>query len=296
LILGPPWSYGGFNLIIWYGLFLGVLHTIMPCEDKFIFCFYAFGVARDRKQALRIVNYYGLGLFGTNLFIGIIISWFGAAFSYLITINPLIWNTISSFTLILSGIIMLIQIRKNLYWPHGDQLKDLTRNLGTLRKQKKTAFILGILAGIPPCLFEFAIYTHAVTLSAQYGWGNGVWTIFFFGIGTWIGLYPLTLIGTMSGKLSKALRETSLQQIQAKLKFNKIRNKLTTTSSDPEESAANSDIHFSSQSSKNSIYTKIEVFSAIALIIFGVLYFILALYGIPLIPFEDIPEGPFPLK
>lgn len=261
----------------------------MPCEDKFIFCFYAFGVARDWKQAMRIVNYYGFGLFTMNFIIGGSLAGFGAILGTAITPNRFVWNAISSFSLIISGIVMLLQIKRKKYWPHGDQLQDLTESLSTLRKRKRTAFLLGLLAGIPPCIFEIAVYLHAVTFSVQYGWGIGVWTIAFFGIGTWLGLYPLAFLGTMSGSISKALQDSRLQKIQAKLNFNQLRKKFSRGGSEkvPEinsPSESDSEIIFSPAPSKIRIYSKIEIFSAWALIIFGVLYFILAVLGIDIIP------------
>lgn len=300
MILDVPWSYGGFSALIFYGLTLGVLHTIMPCEDKFIFCFYAFGVARDWKQALRIVNSYGFGLFTMNLIIGSILAWFGAAFGELLKVNRFVWNAISSFSLIISGLVMIRQIKQNKYWPHGDQLQELTESIGALNKRRKTGFLLGMLAGIPPCLFEIAIYGFAITFSVQYGWGNGVWTIFFFGIGTWLGLYPLALVGTMSGRLSKALQESNLHQIQAKLKFNKLRfrekQKQDNGEKDDEDNGEISEVKFDPNPSKYSIYSKIEIFSAYALILFGIMFLILAILGKDLIPWEEVPDAPFPFN
>ncbi len=298
MLLDVPWWYGGFSTLMFYGLILGVLHTIMPCEDKFIFCFYAFGVARDWKQALRIVNSYGFGLFTMNLVIGSLLSWFGALFGEILTVNRFIWNAVSSTSLIIAGSFMLYQIKTKKYWPHGDQLQELTESLGSLRKRRKTGFLLGMLAGIPPCIFELAVYTYAWTFSVQYGWGNGVWTIFFFGIGTWLGLYPLALVGTMSGRLSQALQESNLQRIQAKLRFNRMRfqEKLNKKEGNKKDSFKYKEVVFDPAPSKISIYSTIETFSGFALILFGVLFLILAILKIDLIPWEEVPDKPFPLN
>ena len=42
--------------------------------------------------------------------------------------------------------------------PQGDTPQELIENLPTLRSRKRTSFLLGILAGIPPCIFEIEIY------------------------------------------------------------------------------------------------------------------------------------------
>ena len=96
---------------------------------------------------------------------------------------------------------MLFQIFRRTYWPHTDQYQELGESLPTLKQKKRTGFLLGLLAAMPPCIFQLTEYSQAIVFSMQSSWGNGVWTV-FFGIGTWIGLYPLALIGTMSGRSS----------------------------------------------------------------------------------------------
>ena len=93
MLLDVAWGYGPFTFVIWTGFFLGILHTIMPCEDKFIFCFYAFGVSRDWKQAFRIVNFYGFGLFLTNFIIGAILSYISSIIGLTLfeNLNRFLW-------------------------------------------------------------------------------------------------------------------------------------------------------------------------------------------------------------
>ncbi|WP_457558493.1 urease accessory protein UreH domain-containing protein [Candidatus Harpocratesius sp.] len=300
MIFDIPLDYAGFSLIVWTGLFLGVLHSIMPCEDKFIFIFYSFGVARDWKQAFRIINFYGAGLFLMNLIIGGIVSYVGAIFGALINIDNyrFIWNAVSSSILIISGIIMLIQLKRRTYWPHSDQFQELTESLATLRSRKRTAFLLGILAGIPPCIFETAVYLQAVSISVSYGWGNGTWVVFFFGIGSWLGLYPLALVGSASGKLSKALQGSTLQKIQQRLK--RADKGKSYSLEDTNQRKVDIDLNQSGAKSlsKLSSSSKIEHASALIMIAFGVLFLILAIFQIEIIPPENIPTRvpwPFPI-
>jgi len=308
-------SYGGFVLISWTGIFLGFLHSIMPCEDKAIFCFYAFGVARDWKQALRIVNFYGLGLMIMNLAIGTILTYFAAMVGPFLqeTIGVFVINGLASLSLIISGIIMLYQIKKNKYLPHASQLQDLTEGLGHLQSRKRTAFILGLLAGIPPCIFEIAVYLHGITLSTTYGWGNGVWVFFFFGIGTWIGLIPLAILGTMSGRLSKWLRGSSFRRIRDKFKTVKEKNLSIRPKSENQDGKDGKDSKRNEASSKerhsNDVitkpvknqkekhkknYSKIEIYSAIILILLGIVFLVLAILQIDVFYLQQPPEVPAP--
>jgi len=116
LLLDVVWGWVPFSLAVWSGFFLGLLHTLMPCEDKFIFCFYAFGVSRDWKQAFRIVNFYGFGLFLTNLIIGAILSYISSILGQTLLENldryRYFINALSGVFLIISGLIMLFQILK----------------------------------------------------------------------------------------------------------------------------------------------------------------------------------------
>ncbi|WP_371805786.1 urease accessory protein UreH domain-containing protein [Candidatus Lokiarchaeum ossiferum] len=287
MILAVPWASGGFFFIIWTGFFLGVLHTIMPCEDKFVFCFYAFGVARDWKQAFRIVNFYGAGLFIMNLILGTIITWFSKILVETFSnIEPAIWNYLVAFSLTLSGIIMIYQIRKKTYWPHSDQFQELTESISTLRAKKRTALLLGLLAGIPPCIFELGVYFEAAFLAGNYGWGNGVWIIFFFGIGTWLGLYPLVFIGTMSGKLSKSMKNSSIQRLQQKIK-NKIRRQKKVVDEESEDILEKDEI---------SSYSKLEYFSAWSLIGIGGVFLLFGIFKVELVPAEDVTHVPWPFN
>ncbi len=292
MLLDVAWGYGPFTFVLWTGFFLGILHTIMPCEDKFIFCFYAFGVSRDWKQAFRIVNFYGFGLFLTNFIIGAIVSYISSilGLTLLDNLNTYLINAFSGIILIFSGLIMMYQIRKKKYWPHSEQLQELIENLPTLRSRKRTSFLLGILAGIPPCIFEIAIYTHASILSIEYGWGNGVWTVFFFGIGTWLGLIPLALIGTMSGKVSKFIQKTSFARFQFESNQIKKKDKIENLEAKTEDI----DEGYKENSEKVRNNYRIETVSSALMIVIGILFLLFAYFNIDIIPISEVPDVTWP--
>lgn len=264
----------------------------MPCEDKGIFCFYAFGVSRDWKQAFRILNFYGFGLFLANITIGTILSYFAAGLGSFFrdNVNRFTWNAISSFSLIVSGTIMIVQIYRKRYWPHSEQYQELTESIGTLRAKKRTAFLLGMLAGIPPCIFEIAVYIHAMSFAIQYGWGNGVWTVFFFGIGTWVGLFPLAILGTISGKFSNFLKNANLRRkfIKKQKEGAHMGENKVSTNDQQEISKSFSSTPFG--------YSRLEFFSGALLIILGVIFLILALLQIDIFYWTETPRVPAPFN
>ena len=269
--------YAGFILIMTTGLFMGFLHSIMPCEDKAIFVFYVFGVARDWKQAFRILVFYSAGFMFMNVTLGTLVSFFSGLFSkYLIqTEGRFIMNGIAAFSLIFSGGLMLFRLRKHKYLPHSDQLQELSQNIGLLRKRKRTAFLLGILAAIPPCIVETAVYILGIGYSATYGWGNGVWVFFFFSLGTFIGLIPFTFMGTIHGRLDKSLKSNSFLKIKEKVQNINIITSKTNNIEEDKENLGPQENEDLSKTKRN--ISKIELFSAYFLIFMGMVFLILAI-------------------
>ena len=162
-------------LVFWPSFIFGILHTIMPCEDKAIFVFYSFGVSRDTKHALKILSIYGSGLFSANMLVGTGLSVSAAFMGPILqqSVDRFFWNALSALSFVVAGVYMLIALYKNKYFPHKDQVKDITDGLPSLRRRKRAAFFLGFLAGVPPCVFELTIYTYAMGTSLIYGWLNG---------------------------------------------------------------------------------------------------------------------------
>ncbi len=251
-------------LVFWPGFFLGILHTLLPCEDKAIFFFYTFGTSRDSKHAFRILMAYGFGLLCTNMLIGTIAAFGGLIFGGL---NEYVTNGLGAISIIISGIIMLFQNKSFRLKPHHQQGNEISESFkesnGHFRK--KTAFLLGVLAGIPPCVFELAIYTQAITFSASSGVLNGIFVVFFFGIGTWIGLFPLATFGLIApaakNYLSRKRDVEATETAENKMLIRKNKSSLS----------------------------KIEVISAILLIILGIIFLILAILQINIFTWPEVP-------
>ncbi|MHA1340270.1 MAG: sulfite exporter TauE/SafE family protein [Promethearchaeota archaeon] len=258
-------------LVFWPGFVLGILHTLMPCEDKAIFFFYTFGTSRDIKQAFKILTSYGLGLLLSNLAIGTIVSFGGIIFG---SLDQHFNNGLGAIAMIVSAIIMLIQIRKRQFNPHSQQSFEITeefqKNKGIFKT--KTALFLGILAGVPPCVFEFAVYSQALAFSASSGVINGIATVFFFGIGTWIGLFPLAVFGLIGPfARNQLVKRGFLINNQ-----NNNRNELDNSSNTNEN--------------KLKIKPWIEYLSAFSLIALGILFLILSILQINVFKWPEVPH------
>lgn len=252
-------------LVFWPGFFLGILHTLLPCEDKAIFFFYTFGTSRDSKHAFRILMAYGLGLLCTNMLIGTIAAFGGLIFGGL---NQYVTNGFGAISIIVSGIIMLFQNKSLRLRPHYKQGNEISESFkesnGHFRK--KTAFLLGVLAGIPPCVFELAIYTQALTFSASSGILNGIFVVFFFGIGTWIGLFPLAAFGLIAPAAKNYLNRKKTEGL----------SRASETESENKKNNGN--------------LSKIELISALSLIILGVIFLVLAIMQINIFTWPEVPS------
>ena len=93
--------------------------------------------------------------------------------------------------------------------PHSKHSKDI----GTLDWEKnKTPYLFGILAGFAPCIFELIIYSQCLQYSLGYGFIEGVLVVFYFSLGTFVGLFPLALAkyGTSQIVKSKENRKNTV--------------------------------------------------------------------------------------
>ncbi len=174
----------------------GLLHTLQPCEDKAIFGFHTFGVAKNNREAVKIVFVYSLGLFVVNGTMGLGFSIVGTLFG---AILPWIQGAepyFSSAVAIAFGSILyyrLVRYRK------GDSHLANPITL-KVRKNLVGAFLLGIITGFPPCPFELSVYFQAASASALQ-FGNGIIFVFWFAIGTIAGMLFLTMVVTTFRKL-----------------------------------------------------------------------------------------------
>ena len=181
-------------LIIFIPAFtLGFLHTAIPCEDKAIFFFWSFGIAKNPKRSIIILALYGVGLMSSNMLIagGTIL----ASFLPRLVIpgfepDPFLINFFGAFTSMFAGIFLLFFITRRDYMPHSKYAKNIVR---LNWESKKTPYLFGVLVGFAPCIFELIIYSQCLQYSLGYGFIEGFLVVFYFSFGTFVGLFPLAL-------------------------------------------------------------------------------------------------------
>ncbi|MFX1477878.1 MAG: sulfite exporter TauE/SafE family protein [Promethearchaeota archaeon] len=182
-------------LIFGPNFLLGILHTFIPCEDKAIFFFWSFGISKTPKKSLFILVLYGVGLMCSNLLIAIttvIISFIPKIFIPTLLPDSYTINFFGAITSMMAGIILLFYITRRGYIPHSKR-KDEIFHFNW--EKKKTPYLFGVLAGFAPCIFELFIYTQCLTHSLRGGLAfiDGIFIVFYFSLGTFIGLFPLAL-------------------------------------------------------------------------------------------------------
>jgi sulfite exporter TauE/SafE len=199
------------------------------------------------------------------MIIGTIASFGGMIFENL---NEDITNGFGAISVIISGIIMLFSNKSKLLKPHYQQGNEISESFNHRNGQfrKRTAFILGMVAGIPPCVFEMAIYTQALTFSASSGVINGIAVVFFFGIGTWIGLFPLAAFGLVGPVARNYLNKRNIDH------------------------QGERDSEVLQQVKKgNGTLSKVEIISAFMLIGLGIVFLLLAIAGINIFTWPEVP-------
>jgi len=172
---------------------IGILHTLIPCEDKAIFCFWSFGISKNPRRSLFILALYGFGLMTANMIISLItilISLIPRFFGFVP--DPYGVNFFGAFSSTFAAVFLLFYISRKGYMPHSkgkynEELVELNW------EKKRTPYLFGILAGFPPCIFELIMYSQVLTYSLSYGYLEGIFTVFYFSIGTFVGLFPLAL-------------------------------------------------------------------------------------------------------
>ncbi len=174
---------------------LGILHTALPCEDKAIFFFWSFGISKTPARSLFTLILYGFGLMCANLIIAtgtILISFIPQILLPGIIPDPHTINFYGAVGSMIAGFILLFYIIRRGYYPHSKH-KDEIPQLNW--EKKRTPYLFGILAGFAPCIFELMIFTQCLQYSLRGGFGfiDGIFTVFYFSLGTFIGLFPLAL-------------------------------------------------------------------------------------------------------
>ncbi|TXT61566.1 MAG: conserved membrane protein of unknown function [Promethearchaeota archaeon] len=178
-------------LIFFPAFIIGILHTALPCEDKAIFLFWSFGIAKNAKRSLAILILYGFGLISSNMiiaFVSVLVTLIPEIFG--IHPSPFLINFMGSLSSTVAAIVLLFLVMYKDYIPHSKLKEDIT-NLDWNRY--RTPFLFGVLTGFTPCIFELIIYSQCVTLSLSYNYIPGLLTVFYFSLGTFVGLFPLAL-------------------------------------------------------------------------------------------------------
>jgi len=186
---------------------LGFLHTAIPCEDKAIFFFWSFGISKTPMRSVLILVLYGLGLMCSNLiiaFITISISLLPQIFIPNIIPDDHTINFFGAIGSMFAGIILLFFITRRKYTPHS-KYKDELSNLNW--EKKKTPYLFGILAGFTPCIFELLIYSQCLQYSLSGIFIDGIFIVFYFSLGTFVGLFPLALAKQGTSQILKAKKQ-----------------------------------------------------------------------------------------
>ncbi|MHA1148996.1 MAG: urease accessory protein UreH domain-containing protein [Promethearchaeota archaeon] len=178
---------------------LGLLHTAIPCEDKAIFFFWNSGISKDAKHSVFILVLYGLGLMSANMAIALVTVLVSLIPRFLGFVpDPYGINFFGAFTSTFAAIFLLFFVTRRDYLPHSrykEQIPLLNWN------KTRTPYLFGLLAGFPPCIFELFIYSQCLTYSLSYGFFQGILTVFYFSLGTFIGLFPFALAKQSSSQL-----------------------------------------------------------------------------------------------
>ena len=172
---------------------LGILHTAIPCEDKAIFFFWSFGISKNPTKSIYILALYGLGLICANMIIASLTVFITQVPRFVFpefTPDPYVINFFGAFTSMFAGIVILFFLTRRDYMPHSRYSQEIPTLDWDL---KKTPYFFGILAGFAPCIFDLIIYSQSFQLSLGYGFIEGLLVVFYFSIGTFVGLFPFAL-------------------------------------------------------------------------------------------------------
>jgi len=185
--------FAEYLIIFFPALLLGLLHTAMPCEDKSILVFWSFGIAKETRKSLFILILYGLGLMAANMtiaFIAVLISLVPLIIFPSFVADPHAITFFGAFSSTFVAIFLLFFATQREYAPHS-RYKEQIMNLNW--EKRKTGFLFGLLSGFPPCIFELFIYSQCLIFSLSYGFVEALLTVFYFTLGTFIGIFFLAL-------------------------------------------------------------------------------------------------------
>ena len=172
---------------------LGILHTLIPCEDKAIFFFWSFGITKNPKRSFYILILYGIGLLSSNMIIAfgtVLISLVPKVIIPGLIFDPYTVNFFGAFTSMFAGIFLLFFFMRYDYMPHSKYSKSIVK---LNWESNKTPYFFGVLVGFAPCIFELIIYSQCLQFSLSHGFVEGILVVFYFSLGTFVGMFPLAL-------------------------------------------------------------------------------------------------------
>ena len=186
-----------YDLIVLFApaFLIGILHTLIPCEDKAIFFFWSSGISKTPGRSLLILIFYGLGLILSNLIITIIAIAISLTPQFLIpdfSTDPYLLSFIGALASTIAAIILFILITRSDYAQKiHSKYKDEIVKLNW--EKDKTPFLFGVLVGFAPCFIEIFIYYKCVTLVLTYDFIMALIYVLYFSVGTFIGLLFIAL-------------------------------------------------------------------------------------------------------
>lgn len=200
-----------YDLVIHFGpaFIIGIFHTIIPCEDKAIFFFWSLGIAKSPKRSALILVLYGLGLMFTNLLIAVIATLIIFTPNFFIPgfrLDPYLISFFGALSYTIAAIVLFFFITKSNYTQKiHTRYKDYITHLDW--EKNRTPFLFGTIVGFAPCIFEFIIYSQAIILATTKGPLMGPLYVFYFGVGTFVGLIMISLIKQGTSRFIKPTTE-----------------------------------------------------------------------------------------
>jgi len=193
------------NLSLAAAFVIGLAHTLEPCEDKAIVSLFVFWATKKLAQAVGLVVLYGLGMALADTAMGFVLSYVGVR--WLDIIRTPLAVAAGAVTLIFGFFMLRGKELTHVGHHHGEAVAPTNAKL--LHWHAILGF--GIVRGLPPCPLEIAMLLWATSLGDIW---RGTATIFVFGLGTTVGLIPLSLI---MGGISNAISRTRYESIVPKI-------------------------------------------------------------------------------
>jgi sulfite exporter TauE/SafE len=120
-------------------------------------------------------------------------------------------NFFGAFSSSIAAFIILIFILRTDYAPHSKFKESSLINLDW--EKNRTSYLFGILCGFAPCIFEVIIYSQCLQYTLSSGFIEGLLIVFYFSLGTFVGLFPLALVKQGTSRFVKQKRNPRRNKI-----------------------------------------------------------------------------------